>query len=337
MPFRTWDLSESVFQVVQGNYERAAGTLEAYSKGNFPQNPDVIRTPRSGNIITHRVGVHLPTELNPAQSPNVLPMTPRATAEPGVNAWLNDLLPSMEDVACQVSYIDPISRVENTTTLTQRELGLQPIDLLYLVHTENEQAMSALDDCILHHFRQNNYLLRPDTDIQINYVQPISGKVNFFELSALLRSVRSLVQQSRPLKSSDVRLAQEASTASEGDVFLDSRRITLVRDQLTQWRDQLANFPLIALTADEATLAANQAQILSQIDAYANQLLNTLHEVSLFGNTPNGTRNGMGQVSKNYGSNCGKSEGFTGSLGQKTHRLSGPHDPVSGASHRYPR
>src|SRR5690606_4410169 len=38
-------LAESVYQVVRGNYDRAAGTLEAYSKGNFPPTPEVVQTP----------------------------------------------------------------------------------------------------------------------------------------------------------------------------------------------------------------------------------------------------------------------------------------------------
>ena len=40
-------LAESVHQVVQGNYDRAAATMDAYSRGNFPPIPDVVQTPRT--------------------------------------------------------------------------------------------------------------------------------------------------------------------------------------------------------------------------------------------------------------------------------------------------
>ncbi len=72
-------LAESVHQVVQGNYDRAAGSLDAYSKGGFPQLPHVVQSPGSGVGLTHRFGVHLPTAPGPGS-------TPRGTAEPGVNA-----------------------------------------------------------------------------------------------------------------------------------------------------------------------------------------------------------------------------------------------------------
>ncbi len=36
-------MAESVHQVVLGNYDRAAATLDTYSKGNFPPNPDVVQ------------------------------------------------------------------------------------------------------------------------------------------------------------------------------------------------------------------------------------------------------------------------------------------------------
>ncbi|MDH3710500.1 MAG: hypothetical protein OER04_11460, partial [Cyclobacteriaceae bacterium] len=50
-------MAESVHQVVQGNYERASGALDTYSKGNYPQTPDVIQSPGSGITLNHRFGI----------------------------------------------------------------------------------------------------------------------------------------------------------------------------------------------------------------------------------------------------------------------------------------
>ena len=52
-------MAESVYQVVRGNYDRAARTLDTYSKGKFPPIPEVVQTPRCGVTLTHRVGIHL--------------------------------------------------------------------------------------------------------------------------------------------------------------------------------------------------------------------------------------------------------------------------------------
>jgi hypothetical protein len=45
-----WDLAlaEGMQQAVQGNFERIAATLDAYSSGNFPPEPQVVETPPGG-------------------------------------------------------------------------------------------------------------------------------------------------------------------------------------------------------------------------------------------------------------------------------------------------
>ena len=82
-------LAEGVHQAAQGNFDRAAANLDAYGKGGLPPEPDVIRTPLSGTIITHRVALHLAADASATVSPAVgVAMTPRGVCEPGVNAWL---------------------------------------------------------------------------------------------------------------------------------------------------------------------------------------------------------------------------------------------------------
>ena len=48
-------LAEGVHQAVQGNFERIAATLDAYTTGNFPPDPEVVQTPPTGIGLTHRV------------------------------------------------------------------------------------------------------------------------------------------------------------------------------------------------------------------------------------------------------------------------------------------
>ena len=52
-------VAEGVHQAVLGNADRAAATLDAYAKAaTSRREPDVVRTPRSGSGLTHRVGLH---------------------------------------------------------------------------------------------------------------------------------------------------------------------------------------------------------------------------------------------------------------------------------------
>ena len=56
-------LAEGVHQAVQGNFDRIGATLDAYSTGNFPPEPQVVETPPAGIGLTHRVAVHLRTRV----------------------------------------------------------------------------------------------------------------------------------------------------------------------------------------------------------------------------------------------------------------------------------
>ena len=54
-------LAEGVFQVTQGNYDRAGAMLKAISEGHAPPEPEIISTPRGGAVVNHRVAIHLET------------------------------------------------------------------------------------------------------------------------------------------------------------------------------------------------------------------------------------------------------------------------------------
>ncbi len=54
-------MAEGVFQVAQGNYERAGAMLKAINDGGTPPEPDIVNTPRSGAAINLKVTLHLET------------------------------------------------------------------------------------------------------------------------------------------------------------------------------------------------------------------------------------------------------------------------------------
>lgn len=56
-------LTEGVFQVTQGNYDRAGAMLNALSKGQPMPEPEVVRTPRSGTAVHHKISLHLDTQV----------------------------------------------------------------------------------------------------------------------------------------------------------------------------------------------------------------------------------------------------------------------------------
>ncbi len=269
-------MAESVHQVVQGNYDRAAATLDTYSKGNFPPIPDVIKTPRSGVTLTHRVGVQLEAGLNPAAAENT---TPRAKAEPAINKWLETLLPDMGGLACQAKFTtqagDALSK-----PITLAMLGFEPIDALYMVNLESSQAMTLLDDAISLYVLEN-FDPAMDSDIQILYTEPLAGKLSLHEAAPLLRSLKALVQRSRPLNGGDVALMNETSQeATKQNIALDKTRITLNRADLDGLKVQIETY----INALMPLLAPQDAELLMpEMDNLMRDLALLLQALAMYG------------------------------------------------------
>jgi hypothetical protein len=231
-------MAEGVYQVVRGNYDRAAGTLDAYGKGSFPPTPEVVQTPRSGVTLTHRVGIHLSTAHSPDDAGNT---TPRAKGEPSINAWLASKLPAMAQIYCLVDYFDHAADTTQTVEVTAQALGLLPIDLLYLLNRDGVQDSKALDDHINQHI-VTSLSPRPDADIRIRYADRQSGKFSFFEVSPLLADLHALLLRSRPLKATDTRLPNEAQTSEEDTAAIRPVKLVRVRDLLDAQRVLLGQY-----------------------------------------------------------------------------------------------
>ncbi len=201
-------LSEQVYQVVKGNFERASGNAEAFSKGSYPPDIDIINTARSGITLTQRVAIQFDADASGAVSPNAITMTAKATAEPSVNKWLSTLLPNPQNVLCKVTYSSPI-KAATTIFVSQENIGLQAIDLLYTFNLDTEQAMTELDDRIANYIRYT-VSTHPKTDISIQYTEEIDAidksKISFFELAALVKNLRKILMGAKFLSPSVITL-----------------------------------------------------------------------------------------------------------------------------------
>ena len=123
-------LAEGVFQVTQGNYDRAGAMLKAISEGHAPPEPEIIQTPRGGAVVNHRVAIHL--ETGTVASPWDVPSTPHEAAAPGLNKWLGDRIGALDSLQFNVAYdLDG-----STLSVPLSALQLQPIDLIYLIGDE---------------------------------------------------------------------------------------------------------------------------------------------------------------------------------------------------------
>jgi hypothetical protein len=262
-------LAEGVHQAVRGNYDRVAGTLSAYTTGSFPPEPEVVRTPTTGTVLTHRVALHLDDgAAAPAGA------TPRAVAEPAVDAWLEGVLPELDAIACRVVWRHPVTGAPGELVVTLADLGLRPADVLVLVGRDTEQAMTELDDRVLSAALAAGVVPRPDTALEIRYAErPLTG-VSVFEVAPLARRLRELLERARPLQAADLVLGAEAT--GDGAVVARRPRVAAVRDDLAQLAGDMDDY-----VADAVALA--DAAVLAGIDALIDDAAALLARAAAFG------------------------------------------------------
>jgi hypothetical protein len=251
-------LAEGVYQAVQGNYDRVASTIEAYTTGNFPPEPGVVQTPPSGIGLTHRFAVQFKRGLAaPAGA------TPRAVAEPAVDDWLGTMLPAPNSISCTVQWNDPLSGAPQAHSVSLADLDLRPLDVLFLLKPDNVQAMAELDDRITR-FALSTWKPRPDATLVIQYLTA-PGKISMFEAGSLLRHLRTLITQSRPLRASDVLRSNDARNDDNATVSVDRARIDAPFALLQALATDMGNFltPLGNLLTDTVL---NRAAIIANVD-----------------------------------------------------------------------
>jgi hypothetical protein len=268
-------LAEGVHQAVQGNFERIAATLDAYSGGHFPPEPQVVETPPGGIGLTHRVAVHLKPGL-------AVPVgaTPRAQAEPALDDWLASLLPPLAQIGCMVGWTDHTGAAQQQP-VTLAGLGLRAIDVVWLIKPDAGQTMTELDDRVLG-FAIATAAPRPDAALKIAYMTaPAANAFSIFEVTALLRSLRTLITGARALRATDAMLSGEARPDQNATVFADRARIAVPAGALATLSLDIGAF-LATLSPLVADPAANRDAIVAGIDGFLDAAVALLERAARF-------------------------------------------------------
>lgn len=209
-------LAEGVHQIVRGNTDRAVAALDALGTGEALPDPEVVRTPRSGRHLTHRVALHLVPRAPFDPYGGRIAITPRAEAEPALNGWMSERLPDPDRVAVRIVELDADGQERAAHEVRWTALGLQAIDLVYLLPERLEHGKGELDERIAFTARRQAGI-DDAIPLRIEYTAAIEGKLGFFEIAPLVRALRRAVLEARPLSAEDLRLpAEDGIPDSEG-------------------------------------------------------------------------------------------------------------------------
>lgn len=211
-------LAEGVYQVAQGNYDRAGALLKALVEGNSPPEPEIARTPRSGAVVNHRVCIHIEAALPGGP-------TPRSLAAPGLNRWFGECIGPMDTILFSIRYeLDDV-----VTVIGLDELGLEPIDLVFIIGDEAGKIegdaqindLTELESRIDFVYRRKRIAEDPGWDHRGRSLIAFKSREGFpagpqvrtfFEVLPILRTLRNLVTTSRPLGADDYRLPSETTS-----------------------------------------------------------------------------------------------------------------------------
>jgi len=205
-------VAEGMFQTVKGNHERAAAAAELLQDTRNVQDPEIIRTPRTGTVLTHRLA--MPLNITSATGTTV-----RAAAEPTLNAWIGQHLPPAANIRCLASYPTPDNTGTIAAEVSWADLALEPVDLLVIATQGADAAGSELQSRIAYHLRKNDtaYIngIPSDVTITLAFTQRdpawTADVYSFFEVMPMARALADLIGRSRVLKGDDFLMPETLS------------------------------------------------------------------------------------------------------------------------------
>jgi hypothetical protein len=267
-------LAEGVHQAAQGAMDRVAAQLEVQGDFIAPQDTDVVRTPARGFALTCRVGLEFdPSAVASATDP------PRVKAQPALNAWLATALPPLSTIGCRAVWT-PAGGAEQSASIALADLELAPIDVLYILSDEGGSGLSELDDRVRRHVIATA-APRPDALIGMRYMNAAAGQVSVFAASSIVKRLRGMVLQSRPLRAGDIALPSQGHTLDAVDHVVDRARIADVVDDLSNLRDRL-DAAIDAATPLLNDPVANRAALIAGVDARIALVVERLAEAAAF-------------------------------------------------------
>ncbi|MET0793548.1 MAG: hypothetical protein ABW061_18650, partial [Polyangiaceae bacterium] len=223
-------LSEGVFQLVRGNIDAAVPTINNLVDGKHPPESILSRSARGGVGIAHRVALVFPSDAAPVL-PSGWPAaaTPRALAEPVLNAWVGQLVGDPTLVSATLTYLDASGSVITSThdeggtpvvlqsvQILLSDLEIQPLDLLGLAEVVAQSNQGSMLDRRLIAAGLASTTRKPDAppaSFRLSYA--VTSGRSFPEVLEVLSTAGVVLRASRPLELKDLLPPAEVSSGTE--------------------------------------------------------------------------------------------------------------------------
>jgi hypothetical protein len=253
--------AEGVFQLVRGNMDAAVPTLSNLVEGQ--QFPDTIvsRSARGGTGIAHRVAFVFASDFTLPFEEEWPEATPRADAEPVLNAWLGQMIGDPTTIGASITYLDAEGApIQPKVTVALAELGLHPLDLFAIAEASARSNQDSVLDHRLLDVVLNDPARQPTATparFQIDY--EVDGDRSFLKILEVLHAAVPVLKAARPLVPRDLLAPAESDTLDPYGTAGDTGAIALYR------RARLADDELdatrAALVAAEGIPSARRAAL----------------------------------------------------------------------------
>jgi len=257
-------LAEAVHQIAVGNHPRAAAALGALAEGKAPPEPEVVRTPRTGTPVTHRLLLALSDAAGAPAGWNAIALTPRALAEPALNRLAGALLGPPDQIRLRLVRAEGGAHAGNVEL---PDLHLQPIDLVAVLGAGLEKGLGEIATRALDAKRPADLNdSAPPPRLQLDLTRAPSWAPNvrtLTEVAPLLEAIGAMIGRARPATAHDYILGETRPAGSGSGVDQDELE---TRTRAARQALEDAAVTLARLLADDATV--NAADFTGNVGAF---------------------------------------------------------------------
>ncbi len=225
--------AETAYQMARGNTLRIAATLSAVATGGAPAPElEVMRTPRSGIAVTYRLLVLFSGEAAATAGWAAASTSPRATAEPMLNAWAATQLGDPRKVRCTVESVDADGAVVAVNTFKFSDLALAPLDVVYGVDATtgvappSGAAPSDIEQRVLYEARAMTNGFGDAPGLRLRMARPAdlaAAETTLADLLEQARATRALLGNARGVDAEDLNPPSRAAAGAVDLSELEAR------------------------------------------------------------------------------------------------------------------